>query len=63
MSFDRSHISTAGSYAGKAVRYSFYFAGMIVFVLIAMLLIRVTNFFSGPSNVSATASFQINAPN
>lgn len=62
MSFDRSQISTVGSYAGKTVRYSFYFAGMIAFVLIAMLLIRVSNFFSGPSNVSATASFQINAP-
>ncbi len=62
MSFDANHLSTASAYAGKAVRYSFFIAGTIAFAVIAMLLIRVSNFFSGPTNLSTTASFQINTP-
>lgn len=62
MSFDADRLSNASAYAGKAVRYSYYIAGTVAFAVIAILLIRVSNFFSGPSNVSATASLQINAP-
>lgn len=62
MSFDRSHISTASSYAGKAVRYSFYVVGTIVLALIGIVVVRVTSFFDQPSRVSAKASFQISAP-
>jgi len=62
MSFDTNHFSFASAHAARAVRYSFFAAGTIAFGLIALMLIRVTSFFSGPTNVSATASFQISAP-
>lgn len=61
MPFDANHISAAGAYAGKVVRYSFFVAGTIAFAVIATLLIRVSNFFSGPSYVSSKASFEINS--
>ncbi len=59
MSFDRDHLSTVSSYAGKAVRYSFYIAGTVVFALIAVAVVRVSSFFSQPTIVSTKASFQI----
>lgn len=59
MSFDRSHISTASSYAGKTVRYSFYVAGTVACALIAVAVVRVSSFFDQPSSVSTKASFQI----
>ena len=62
MSFDHSHISTVGSYAGKAVRYSFYAVATIVLALIGIVVMRVTSFFDQPSSVSTKASFQISAP-
>ena len=62
MSFDQNHISTIGTYAGKTVRYSFYFAGIVVFALMSIVIIRVSSFFDQPSRVSAKASFQIGAP-
>ncbi|MES2167067.1 MAG: hypothetical protein V4458_08570, partial [Pseudomonadota bacterium] len=62
MSFDHSHLSTVGSYAGKAVRYSFYAVGTIVLALIGIVVMRVTSFFDQPSSVSTKASFQISAP-
>ena len=62
MSFDHSHISTAGNYAGKMVRYSFYAVGTIVLALIGIVVVRVTSFFDQPSRVSAKASFQVSAP-
>ena len=62
MSFDHSHLSTVGRYAGKAVRYSFYAVGTIVLALIGIVVMRVTSFFDQPSSVSTKASFQISAP-
>lgn len=62
MSFDHSQISTFGNYAGKTVRYSFYFVGTIVLALIGIVVMRVTSFFDQPTRVSTKASFQISAP-
>lgn len=62
MSFEQSHISTVGRYAGKAVRYSFYVAGTFVFAIVGIIALQVWGFFSQPSSVSSKASFQIAAP-
>lgn len=62
MSFDQSHLSTLGDYAGKTVRYSFYIVGTIVLALIGIVVLRVTSFFDQPSRISSKASFQISAP-
>ncbi|EKS33117.1 hypothetical protein [Afipia clevelandensis] len=62
MAFDQNHLSIVGNYAGKTVRYSFYFVGTIVLALIGIVVVRVTSFFDQPSSVSSKASFQINAP-
>ncbi|MGL5168893.1 MAG: hypothetical protein ACRC9K_23685 [Afipia sp.] len=62
MSFDRSQISTASSYAGKAVRYSFYAVGTVVLALIGITVMRVSSFFDQPTSVSTKASFQITSP-
>lgn len=62
MSFERGHIETASSYAGKAVRYSFYAVGTIVLALIGTTIIRVSNFFDQPTRVSTKASFEITSP-
>ncbi len=61
MSFDRNHISTS-SFAGKAVRYSFYAVGTIVLALIGITVMRVSSFFDQPTSVSTKASFQITSP-
>jgi hypothetical protein len=53
MSFDQSHLSTLGDYAGKTVRYSFYIVGTIVLALIGIVVLRVTSFFDQPSRISA----------
>ncbi|MES2750368.1 MAG: hypothetical protein V4661_03250 [Pseudomonadota bacterium] len=62
MPFDQSSTSIVSSYAGKAVRYSFYAAGTVAFALIAIAVVRVSSFFSQPFSVSSKASFQIAAP-
>lgn len=62
MSFDQNHLSTVGSYAGKAVRYSFYGVGAVVLAIIGITIIRVSNFFDQPTRVSSKASFQITSP-
>jgi hypothetical protein len=62
MSSEPSHLSTAGFYAAKAVRMSFYVAGTVVFAVVAIAVLRVSSFFGQPSSVSARTSFQINAP-
>ena len=62
MSFDRSQISTVGSYAGKTVRYSFYVMGTVVLALIGITVMRVSSFFDQPTSVSTKASFQITSP-
>lgn len=62
MPFDHSHLSTVSSYAGKAVRYSFYAVATVVLALIGIVVVRVTSFFDQPSRVSSKASFQISAP-
>ncbi|MDO8978522.1 MAG: hypothetical protein Q7V17_04740 [Afipia sp.] len=62
MSFGQSHMSSVGTHAGRAVRYSFYIAGTVAFAFIAVAIVRVSSFFSPPSSVSSKASFQINAP-
>lgn len=62
MPFDHSHLSTVSSYAGKAVRYSFYAVATVVLALIGVVVVRVTSFFDQPSRVSGKASFQISAP-
>jgi len=62
MPFDQNHIATVGGYAGKAVRYSFYAAGTVMFALIAIGVVRISSFFSQPSSVSTKASFQIASP-
>ena len=62
MSFERGHIETAGNYAGKAVRYSFYAVGTIVLALIGMTIIRVSNLFDQPTRVSTKASFEVTSP-
>ncbi len=62
MSFDRSQISTASSYAGKTVRYSFYAVGTVVLALIGITVMRVSSFFDQPTSVSTKASFQITSP-
>lgn len=62
MPFDHSHLSTVSSYAGKAVRYSFYAVATVVLALIGIVVVRVTSFFDQPSHVSSKASFQISAP-
>jgi hypothetical protein len=54
-------MSTVGTHAGTAIRYSFYIAGTVVFALIAVGLVSLSNFFSQPSRVTTKASFQINA--
>lgn len=61
MSFGQNDMSIS-THAGRAVRYSFYIAGTVAFALIAVAVVRVSNFFSQPSSVSSKASFQINAP-
>ncbi|MBN9582176.1 MAG: hypothetical protein J0G37_11855 [Afipia sp.] len=62
MPFESSPLSTAGVYAGKAIRMSFYIAGTVVFAVMAIAVLRVSSFFGQPSSVSARASFKINAP-
>lgn len=59
MSFDQNHIAAAGSYAGKTIRYAFYAAGAVMFALIAIGVVRVSNFFDQPFNVSTKTSFQV----
>lgn len=59
MSFNQNHIATAGDYAGKAVRYSFYAAGTLMFALIAIGALRLSDVFNQPSSVSTKTSFQI----
>lgn len=61
MSFDQNHLAIVSTHAGRAVRYSFYIAGTVVFALIAVGLIRVSSFFGQPSGVTTKASFQITA--
>lgn len=59
MSFDHNRIATAGNYAGKAVRYSFYIAGTVMFALIAIGALRISSFFRPPSVTHNKATFQI----
>ena len=62
MPFDQRQLSAAGTYAGRAIRVSFYIAGTVIFALIAIVLLRVSSFFNQPSSVSTRTSFQINSP-
>lgn len=61
MPYDQSHVATVSTYAGKAVRYSFYVAGTFVFAVIGMISLQVWGFLNA-RQVTAKASFQINTP-
>lgn len=62
MSFDQNHLSIVSTYAGKAVRYSFYVAGTFVFAVIGIVALQVWGFFNQPFSASTKASFEITAP-